>query len=82
MWLCHPDFSKYRMDDGMFAVELFNGIWCIRDPKDFGEHACEWNGEPDISVALEMREEILEACNNQRILAICINNVTQGIEEE
>ena len=70
----HPDFSKYVMDDGMLAVELFNSVWCLRSPEEFEDPYDEF-GEPSLDVALMMRQEILDACAEGEVLAFVVNDM-------
>lgn len=63
-----PDFSKYTMDDGMLAVQLFSGVWCFHDREDFDD-PMDSSGEPSLGTALFMRGELLTACEKGRILA-------------
>ena len=66
-----PDFSKYRLDDGMLAVEMGSGMMCLHDPADPGMELDE-NGEPTLACALAMRQEILDACEGDTAMAVCI----------
>lgn len=67
----HPDFGKYTMDDGMMAVRLFSGVWCFRNPEDFPDPIGP-DHEPTFPVALAMRQELLLACQQNRILLIAM----------
>lgn len=66
-----PDFSKYTMDDGMLAVQLFSGVWCFHDPEDFDD-PLEPGGEPTFATAITMRSELLAACEEGWLLAVAM----------
>lgn len=77
----HPDFSKYRMDDGMFAVELFNSIWCFCKPSEFND-SYDVDGSPSLGAALGMRQMILDTCEEGKVLGFVVNDLSDNHEEK
>lgn len=64
----HPDFSTYVMDDGFGLVILLDKIYGIT-PEKLTEEEIQ-KGEMDLVPALLLRQDCLEACQNETVIAI------------
>lgn len=62
-----PDFTSFIMDDGYGLVSMMNGIFGITEM--LGEKVTE-DDEIELGTVLEVRENILDACENNGVLAL------------
>ncbi len=62
-----PDFTSFIMDDGYGLVSMMNGIFGITEM--LGEKVTE-DDEIELGTVLEVRGNILDACENNGVLAL------------